>query len=418
MEKVLIEKLDHQGRGIGKLNDKVIFVNNALPGEEVSVEITLEKKKFYEGKLIEIIKESNDRIKSKCPYFYECGGCDLLHLSYENQLKFKQNKVRDILIKYSKIENIETKVKDILPSDDIFGYRNKVTFQVEKSIGFYKRKSSDLIPISKCLLVTEDMNEILNTIEDNFDLSDFDKVVIKDMKNRQIMLTIYLHRHDQVDKIMEKFGETVESLNVFIGNKLYKTNNKSNIIARLGNFEFLVSAEAFFQVNLGQTVKLYNKVLEYSNLKSSDLVLDLYCGTGTIGIFLSPHCNKVLGIEINNEAIKNANDNKKLNNTSNVGFMVGDTKDLIKKVNFKPNVIVVDPPRSGLDESVIYDIIKLKPERLVYVSCDPMTLARDLYLLNEKYEIIEVTPVDMFPNTNHVENVCSLKIRKGDNYND
>ena len=412
MEKVLIEKLDHQGRGIGRLNDKVIFVNNALPGEEVNVEITLEKKKFYEGRLVEIINESAERVQSKCPYFHECGGCDLLHLSYENQLRFKQNKVRDILTKYSKIENIKTKIKDIIPSDDVFGYRNKVTFQVEKNIGFYKRKSYDLIPISKCLLITDNMNGILNTIKDNFDLSDFDKVVIKDMGNCQVMLTIYLHRFNQIDKIMDIFGQNVESLNIFVKNKLYNTNNKSNIIARLVNFQFLVSSEAFFQVNLGQTVKLYNKVLEYCNLNSSDLVLDLYCGTGTIGIFLSPHCNQVLGIEINNEAIKNANDNKELNNISNIDFMVGDTKDLIKKVNFKPNIIVVDPPRSGLDESVISDIIKLKPERLVYVSCDPMTLARDLSLLNDKYEIIEVTPVDMFPNTNHVENVCSLRIRK------
>lgn len=408
MERVLIEKLDHQGRGIGRLNDKIIFVNNALPGEEVEVEITLEKKKYYEGKVIKIIKEGDERIKSVCPYFHECGGCDLLHMSYNNQLKFKQDKVIDILTKYSKIENIQSKIKNIIPSKNIFNYRNKVTFQVKKDIGFYKRKSYELIPVSKCLLVTDTTNKILNIIKENFDLIDFDKVVIKDMGDRQVMLTIYLHNHNQVDKIMEIFGQKVESLNIFVKNNLCKTNDKSNIIAKLSNFEFLVSSEAFFQVNLDQTVNLYNKVLQYCELKPNDLVLDLYCGTGTIGIFLSRNSNKVLGIEINSEAIKNANENKKLNNISNIEFMVGDTKDLIKKVNFKPNVIVVDPPRSGLDESVISDIIKLKPERLVYVSCDPMTLARDISLLNDKYEVIEVTPVDMFPNTNHVENVVKL----------
>ena len=412
MEKVLIEKLDHQGRGIGKLNDKIIFVNNALPKEEVNVEITLEKKKFYEGKVIDIIKKSNERIESVCPYFYECGGCDLLHVSYENQLKFKQNKVKEILTKYSKIENIQTKIKDIIPSDNIFNYRNKVTFQVKENIGFYKRKSYDLIPISKCLLITEKMNEILNIIKENFDLITFDKVVIKDMEDGQIMLTIYLHDSKEINKIEQILSSKVKSLNIYIENKLYKTIGKSNIIAKLQDFNFLISSEAFFQVNLNQTVKLYNKVLEYTQLKPNDLVLDLYCGTGTIGIFLSPNCNKVLGIEINSEAVRNANENKKLNNISNIDFMVGDTKDLIKKVNFKPNVIVVDPPRSGLDESVIKDIIKLNPERLVYVSCDPMTLARDLSLLNEKYEILEVTPVDMFPNTNHVENVVKLQKRK------
>jgi len=412
VEKVLIEKLDHQGRGIGRLNDKIIFVNNALPGEEVDVKITLEKKKFYEGKVLNIIKESDERIKSKCPYFYECGGCDLLHLSYENQLKFKQSKVKEILTKYSKIENILTKIKDVVPSRNIYSYRNKATFQVEENIGFYKRKSYDLIPISKCLLITDRMNEILNIIKDNFDLADFDKVIIKDMENYQIMLTIYLHESRGMDKIEQILTSKVESLNIYVQNKLYKTIGKSNIIAKLQNFEFLISSEAFFQVNLGQTVKLYNKVLEYADLKDSDLVLDLYCGTGTIGIFLSPYCYKVLGIEINSEAVNNANENKKLNNISNIDFMVGDTKDLIKKVNFKPTVIVVDPPRSGLDESVITDIIKLNPERLVYVSCDPMTLARDLSILNEKYEILEVTPVDMFPNTNHIENVVKLQKRK------
>lgn len=411
MEKIVIEKLDHQGRGIGKLNDKVIFINNALPNEEVKAEITLEKKKYYEGKLIEIVKKSKDRIESICPYFYECGGCDLLHMSYDNQLKFKQNKVIDILTKFSKIENIENKIKNIIPSKNIFNYRNKVTFQVKENIGFYKRKTYDLIPISKCLLITDTMNEVLNIIRDNFDLENFNKVVIKDMGNCQIMLTIYLHNIKEIDKIIKTFESKVESLNIFVQNKLYKTMSKSNIIAKLSNFNFLVSNEAFFQINLDQTVNLYNKVLEYCELKEDDLVLDLYCGTGTIGIFLTPYSKKVLGIEINSEAIKNANENKKLNNISNIEFMVEDTKDVIKKVKFKPNVIVVDPPRSGLDKSVIEDIIKLKPERLVYVSCDPITLARDLSLLNEHYEVLEVTPVDMFPNTNHVENVVKLRVR-------
>jgi len=409
MEKVLIEKLDHQGRGIGKLNGKIIFVNNALPGEEVNVEITLEKKKYYEGKVVDIIKESDKRIQSVCPYFYECGGCDLLHMSYENGLKFKQNKVVDILTKYSNISNIENKIKNIIPSKDVFNYRNKVTFQVKENIGFYKRKSYELIPVSKCLLITDTMNEILDIIRKNLNLKNIEQVVIKDMQNRQVMLTIYLHNSKETDKIIDIFKSKAESLNVFVKNKCYKTINKSNIIARLNEYEFLVSNEAFFQINLAQTVNLYNKVLEYCSLTSNDIVLDLYCGTGTIGIYLSKYCKKVLGIEINSEAIKNANENKKLNDINNIEFMVGDTKDIIKKVNLKPNVIVVDPPRSGLHEDVINDIIKLNPDRLVYVSCDPITLARDLALLNSFYEVKEVTPVDMFPNTNHVENVVLLK---------
>lgn len=408
MEKVMIERLDHQGRGIGKLNDKIIFVNNALVGEIVDVKITLEHKKYYQGEVINFIKTSNDRINSLCPYSNECGGCDLLHISYDNQLKFKQNKVIDILKKYSGINNVENKISNIIPSDNIFNYRNKVTFQVKNKIGFYKRKSYELIPISRCLLISDTMNEILNIISKNFDLKNFDKVMIKDMHKCQVMLTLYLHNFEEIDKIINVLSSKVESLNIYVKNNHYKTINKSNIIANVKNFKFLVSSEAFFQVNLSQTVKLYDKVLEYCDLKPTDSVLDLYCGTGTIGIYLSNYCKKVLGIEINSSAITNALENKKINNISNIEFMVGDTKDLIKKIKFNPNVIIVDPPRSGLTSEVVKDIIKLNTERLVYVSCDPITLARDLSLLSESYELIELTPVDMFPNTYHVESVVVL----------
>ena len=406
---VTIERLDHQGRGIGKLNDKLIFVENALIGEIVDVQIVLEKKKFYEGTVISFIKKSDNRIESKCPFFNECGGCDLLHMSYKKQLEFKQNKVLEILTKYSKIENIENKIKDIISSDNIFGYRNKVTFQVKDKIGFYKRKSYDLIPINNCLLITDTMNNILKKIRDNFDLSNFEKVIIKDMNECQVMLTIYLRNEVECNKIIENFKDDVKSLVIYVENKLYKITKESNIIAKLGDFSFLVSSEAFFQVNLEQTVKLYNKVLEYSCLNQDDLVLDLYCGTGTIGIYLSKFCKKVLGVEINSEAIKNANENKKINNIDNIEFMVGDTKEIIKKVNFKPNVIVVDPPRSGLSNDVILDIMKISPKRLIYVSCDPMTLARDLSILKASYEVVEITPIDMFPNTSHVESVILLQ---------
>lgn len=405
---IVIERLDHQGRGIGKLNNKIIFVDNALVNEIVDVDITLEKKKYYEGKINKIIKSSPNRIDSICPYFNECGGCDLLHMSYENQLKFKTDKVVDILSKYSNIDNIKDKIKKIIPSRDQFKYRDKVTFQVQKEIGFYKRKSYDLIPIPNCLLITDEMNKLLNEIDKKLDLNNVDKVIIKDMGNNEIMLTFYLHNFNEIDKIENVFKDKVESINIYIKNNYYKSINESNIIARLNNFKFLVSSEAFFQVNLKQTVNLYNKVREYCNLKTEDLVLDLYCGTGTIGIYLSNYCNRVLGIEINEEAIKNANENKKLNNISNIDFMIGDSKEIIKRVNFNPNVIVVDPPRSGLDVNVVNDIKKIKPERLVYVSCDVMTLARDLSLFKDNYELIEVTPVDMFPNTYHVETVCYM----------
>ena len=403
-----IENLDHQGRGIGRLNGKIVFIEQALVGEKVKIKVTLEKSKFYEGKIIEIIEKSPNRIESKCPYFKECGGCDLLHMPYEKQLEFKQNKVKNILTKYADIQKIDEILKPIIKSNDIFNYRNKVIFQVQENIGFYKRKSYELIAVENCLLITKNMNEILKLVKQNLSLSNVDKLLIKDMGNCQVMLTIYLHKLINLDEFLEKMQNKIASINIFIKNKPYKTIGGSNIIVKLLNCDFLVSPTSFFQINLGQTVKLYEIIAEYCDLKQSDQVLDLYCGTGTIGIYLSKYCKNVLGIEINEEAIEDAKKNKDMNNIKNISFIAGDTKEVIKKINFHPNVIVVDPPRAGLDNSVINDILKINAERLIYVSCDPITLARDLSILKNNYNVIEITPVDMFPNTYHVECVCVL----------
>lgn len=412
MEYILeIKKLDHNGRGIGSLNNKIIFVEQALVGDVVKVKITCEKKHYLEGKIVEFIEKSKKRIESRCQYFNECGGCDLLHMPYEEQLKFKQDKVNDIMKRYSGITDIESKIKPIVKSDKILQYRNKVTLQVKEKIGFYKRKSYELVSIDKCLLITDKMNDLLTKIKEKIDLESVLQIVIKDMGNNQLMLTFYLRNKDNIDSIINKFQREVDSLNFYVNNIYYKAINKSNIIAKLDNFQFLVSPSSFFQVNLGQTVKLYNKIYQYCQLQGTEQVIDLYCGTGTIGIYLSQHCSKVLGIEINEDSIKDATENKKINSISNIDFMVGDTKDLIKKIQIKPDIIVVDPPRSGLHDSVINDIMKLNPKKIIYVSCDPLTLARDLKKLDTNYEVVELTPIDMFPNTYHVENIVLMQLR-------
>lgn len=409
---VEIEKLDHQGRGIGKLNGKIIFVDQALVGEKVRVEITSEKSKFYEGKIVEIINQSNERIESICPYFKECGGCDLLHIPYEKQVEFKQNKVPEILNKYSGILDVDKVLKPIIKASNHFNYRNKVTFHVKEKIGFYKRKSYELIAIDRCELISEKMNEILKICQKYLDLKYVEKIIIKDMANCQVMLTINLQKVINIDGFLDKIKDFVESVNIFIENRIYKTIGKSNIIAKLSDFDFLVSSSSFFQVNLEQTVKLYDKILNYCNLKPDDKVLDLYCGTGTIGIYLSRNCQQVLGIEINEDAMKDAKENKKLNNISNIEFICGDTKKAIKCIKYQPTVVVVDPPRNGLDKDVVEYLLQLKSDKVVYVSCDPITLARDLSLLQQYYEVIEITPIDLFPQTYHVECVCDLKLRK------
>lgn len=365
MNEVTILDYDHQGRGMARINDKICFIPNTMINEVVKIKITKEKKNFMEGIVVEYIKTNPDRINGLCPYYETCGGCDILHIPYKDQLQYKFNKVKNIVTRYLK-EDI--KINDIIPSDKQFNYRNKVTLQEENSkIGFYSKKSNSITPIKKCLLIDESLNNYIKTIEN---------------PNNKIVLRT--NGKDILDNYNDK------------------------IIKEIGNKKFLVSLESFFQVNDNVTYKLYEKVKEYANSSKDDYILDLYCGTGTIGIYLSDNCKKVLGIEINKQAIIDANKNKELNNLNNIEFIAKDVAKIIHKIDFEPSIVVVDPPRAGLDEKTIKEIIKINPKRLVYVSCDPMTLVRDLNILKYYFNIEEITPFDMFPNTYHVENVCLL----------
>ena len=394
MEEVLVkcEKLDHFGRGLGHVSGKIIFVPDLLPNEEALVKITVDKKKYMVGEVIRLVKKSNDRIESKCPY-KNCG-CGLKSLNYLKTLDFKKDKVIDILKRYGKIEGA---VKEIISSDNIYGYRNKITLKVQNGkLGYFKNGSNDLIEINRCEIASEKSNEIIKVLKKS-DLNKVKEVIIKDFG--EVMVII------KGDMDIEKLKSLASS--IYINDNL--VYGKENIIARLGEFKFYVSKDSFFQVNMDVALKLYNKVLEYLDNSSGKSVLDLYCGTGTISLFLSKHFDKVIGIEINEEAVKCAFLNKDLNNISNVRFICGDVSKEIH--HLKADNIVVDPPRSGLTNEGINDILKISPERFVYVSCDPMTLARDLKLFKEKYKVKEVTLFDMFPWTYHVESVCLL-IRK------
>ena len=392
MEEVLVkcERLDHFGRGIGYVLGKIIFVSNLLPNEEALVKIILDKKKYMFGEVIQLVKKSNYRIESKCPY--ENCGCALKSLDYFKTIEFKKSKVTNILKRYG---NIDDAVKEIVPSDNIYGYRNKITLKVKDGkIGYFKNGTNDLIEINRCEIASKKSNEIIKVLK-NSDLSKVREVIIKDFV--EVMLII------KGDMNIEKLKPLVSS--IYINDKL--VYGKEFLIAKLGEFKFYVSKDSFFQVNMDVALKLYNKVLAY--LDGGKSVLDLYCGTGTISLFLSKHFDEVTGTEINEEAVRCAFLNKDLNNISNVRFICGDVSKEIHHLN--ADNIVVDPPRSGLTNEGINDILKISPERFVYVSCDPMTLARDLKLFKEKYEVKEVTLFDMFPWTYHVESVCLL-IRK------
>ena len=405
MEKVCIEKLDHFGRGIARNCGKPIFVVNALPNEIVDINITNEKKNFMEGVVTNYIKYSNERVIPKCPYYNECGGCDLMHLNYNNQLKFKENKVKEIMEKFLNYNNIKPIIYD-----EQYNYRDKVTLQVKNKIGYYRKKSYEIIPIDNCLIAHDNINSIIKKLH-HINLNNINKIIIR-TTNEENMIVFYLDNKINVDEILKEFKDCVI---VTILNNKTSFYGKEHIIANINNYKFVISPESFFQVNLNVMEKLYNKALEYAKIDSDDEILDLYCGTGTIGIWSSKQAKKVLGIEINENSIKDAFINKKINNIDNIDFKIGDTGTVLRETKIKPNIIFIDPPRSGLDNKAMNEIINIYPKKIIYISCDPVTLARDLNILKEKYEIIEITPFDMFPNTYHVECVSLLHRKNSKN---
>lgn len=405
---VKIEKLDHQGRGIGFVNEKIIFVPFTLPGDIVNINITKEKKNFGEGKVVKYIEKSNMHIENNCPYFEVCGGCDLRHISYEDELKFKENKVKEIL---SKFTGIDIKVSKIIGSDDITFYRNKVKFGVDKKLGLMKRNTHDIIKINKCLIASPKINELIEVLNKcNLD-GVKDVTIRKSYFTNDTMIILDIIDTKTIDKSLTNLEKYVDSLIFTQNSSVLKIIGKGNIIERLKYFSYKISNDSFFQVNSRQTVKLYDLILEKCSFTGDEIVYDLFCGTGTIGIYLSKNARKVIGVEINKEAVVDANENKKLNGIDNIEFYAEDVTRFVDRNLEKPDVVVFDPPRAGLNTKIIDTIKKFSPKKIVYVSCDPVTLARDLKEFSDKYNIIDVTPVDMFPRTYHVECVSLLCLK-------
>lgn len=409
METIEIIDYDHQGRGIGKLNNKTVFVYNALPKEVVEIKVLKEKTNFIEAEVNKIITSSPVRINPICPYFNICGGCDIMHISYEEQLKFKQKKIENIKNRFS---NIDFKIKDIISSNDLY-YRNKVTLHVSNNkIGYFKEKSNDLIEIDSCILLDKNINKIYSIIKNNMNLDGITSIVIRSSLNiSNSMVIIYVSKKVNEQEIINLLSGVADSIIISYNNEFKTIYGNDYILEKLFDKTFIITADSFFQVNTKQTEKLYGKVIEYVDPKATETILDLYCGTGTIGILLSKYAKEVVGIEINTSAVKSANKNKELNKINNISFYAGDTGEILSKHNYHVDTVVVDPPRAGLNELAIKEIFKINPKKIVYVSCDPMTLMRDLNLLSVKYDILELTPVDMFPNTSHVECVCVLKLK-------
>lgn len=384
---VKITGLDHLGRGIGRIDGKIIFVKNAYTDEEVIVKVTKEKKKFLEGEVISFEKKSPLRIDPKCSIL-NCG-CALKHIPYEKQLIFKQDKIKNIIERFTGLKDV---VKDIIPSDDVYNYRNKVTLKVNEKLAYSENDSHNLICIDRCELLDEKINKAINEIN-KIDLKGVSEVMIRAFDETMICF-----------KGNVNYESLKDTSSIYINEKL--VFGKEKISAKLGDFTFLVSDKAFFQVNTKMAFKLYKKVEEIITKDKTKTLLDLYCGTGTIGIFLSNHFKKVIGIEINEKAVMDAKENAKINDIENCEFYVGNLDYGLKE---KADIIVVDPPRKGLSEKTIKDTLNINPEEIIYVSCDPMTLARDINSLKENYIVEEIIPLDLFPHTYHVESITKLK---------
>ena len=394
-----IEKLDYYGRGISRSSGKVYFIENALKDEDVSITLLKEKKKYCEAKLKEISNISKDRTEAKCKYYNFCGGCQLMHIKEEKQESFKKAKVEEILKKFL---NYNKDVNDIVFSKN-FNYRNKVVLHVkDNKLGFYKNKTNELIEIDKCLLLNPVINDLISYLKNHVELKYIEKITIKvGNKTNEVMLII--------DGSITYYQKLLEIVDVLIINEKVMTT-KDYITSYIGNKKYIIKRNSFFQVNYDISTKMYDKVKDVTVRKKSKNVLDLYCGTGTIGIYISDVVSKITGIEVVSDAIESANTNKKINNVENIEFILGKVEDKLDFIsNNNIDTIIVDPPRSGLHKKVIPILERISPKTIIYVSCDPITMARDIKLLSNNYELVEVTPYDMFPNTYHCEAIAVLE---------
>lgn len=395
---VKITRLNHSGEGIGTINKKTAFIPKTIPGDTVEAQIIKEHKNYIEALPIEYKEKSPNRTQILCPYYQECGGCQLMGLTYQDQLNYKQNKVKDILKKYANLE-----LNPTITGTDDYHYRNKLTLQVQNGqLGLYASKTNKLVPINNCLLASPSINNLIKIINEQLTLYDITKITLRTATNQ--LMAIFEGKINR-STLITTIAPHVTSL--YLNDE--HLSGTTTITAKLAQYEFLVSPQSFFQVNYQQTINLYNKVKEHLNTKNKN-VLDLYCGTGTIGIYVSQNCQKVTGIELNPSSIKDAIANANLNHVNNIKFIEGSVGKILEAKNTY-DAIILDPPRSGLDKKTKATLLKIKSPKLVYISCDPITLARDLNVLKEIYNIEDLSLFDMFPNTYHIESIAFLTLK-------
>lgn len=446
-EKYVVDIIDNgfEGEGIAKIDGLTVFVPGSIKGEKCEILIVKVLASHAYGKIVNIIEKSENRKESDCATYKRCGGCSLRHMTYESTLKLKRQVVQNLVNKglTKKVEVLET-----IGMENPYNYRNKAQYPVglnsegQPEVGVFAQRTHTIIPIQTCLIQTEISQKIAKTIlnfvkEKNIQVYNEENqkgllrhIVIKVGKyTNQVMCILVVNdskfnqEQELVKLLCEKYPEikTIvkninnKNTNVILGKENINLYGNGYIEDKLGEYIFKISPMSFYQVNPVQAEILYTTAINQANLDKNDILFDLYCGIGTIGIFASKYVNKVYGIEIVPQAIENAKENAKINDVKNIEFICGDVEvafdELINKEKIVPSAIIVDPPRKGLDNKTVENIAKIKPAKLVYISCNPATMVRDLTKLENIYNIKAIQPVDMFPWTSSVETVTMLTLK-------
>lgn len=436
----------YEGEGIAKIDNFTIFIPGAIKGEKVKIVIVKVLSSHAFGKILEIIKKSDLRQDVDCTTYKRCGGCNLRHIKYKATLKMKQNSVQSLVNKTLKNK---LKVQETIGMECPFHYRNKAQYPLgidkngEPTIGVFANRTHEVIPMEKCLIQNPKSEEIAKYIlefikQKNISIYNektrkglFRHIVIKvGIKTNQIMCILVINGKSIPEELQLKseliknFPEiktiikniNTKNTNIILGEENINIYGDGYINDILGEYTFKISPLSFYQVNPIQAEKLYNLGIQMAQITKNDVVFDLYCGIGTISLFMAKYAKKVYGIEIVKEAVESAKENAKINGITNTEFFAGDVEiildDLINKKLVKADIVMFDPPRKGLDNNSINNILKIKPKKIVYISCNPATLIRDLAKFEDDYDIKNIVPVDMFPFTSHVECVCCMELKK------
>ena len=445
---IKIEAMGNAGEGIGKIDGYPLFVKDALPGDLAEVRVTKVKKTYAFARLERLLEASPERTEPRCPLHRRCGGCQIQALSYEKQLEYKEQRVREDLIRIGGFA--DPPVFPVLGMDEPYHYRNKAQFPFGRNregrivTGFYAGRTHTIVPGTDCAIGVPENKQILELILDFMEkhgIAPYDEttgkgllrhaLIRKGFATGELMVCLVIngrsfpHVEELADRLFEIPGMTSFSLNVnqkntnvILGEEVIPVRGQTYITDRIGGVSYQISPLSFYQVNPVQTEKLYRTALEYAGLTGGETVWELYCGIGTISLFLARGAGQVYGVEVVPQAVEDARRNADLNGITNVVFYLGKAEEVLpekyEKDGIRADVIVVDPPRKGCDSACLETVLRMEPERIVYVSCDPATLARDLKILcaDGRYELSKVQPVDMFPHTAGIENVAQL-FRKG-----